>query len=349
LGNSNFEATGASSGPPRVTPIFEARRYQIELAAAHPETVLLLGATGTGKELVARAIHHLSSRAKLPFVPINCTAIPDALFESELFGQEKGAFTGADSKHVGLFEQAHRGTLFLDEIGDLHADKQVKLLRFLEEPCIHRLGGQRYILLDIRVVAATHRNLHRAIEAGTFREDLYYRLSALTIRTPTLSERPDDIWDLVRHFLRKLQTHQPGVEVPIRREAIEFLEQQTWPGNVRQLEQSVRRALLLTQGQPILLRHVQQACDPNQEARIERRRAGEESLTDLIERAKKGEVNDLHARVVEQAERSLISRAMLDFKGSQSTLARLLGITPKTLRRKLRHLKILVTRKARGS
>ena len=178
---------------------------EIGRVAATPATVLIRGATGTGKELIARAIYQHGDRADKPFIAVNCAAIPETLLESELFGHERGSFTGAQARRIGRFEQAHGGTIFLDEIGDLNANTQSKLLRVLQERCIHRLGGDATISVDVRVLAATHRDLETAIKEREFREDLYYRLSVVTIQLPALSERAEDVPELVRFFIRPLR------------------------------------------------------------------------------------------------------------------------------------------------
>src|SRR5262245_27482757 len=209
---------------------------EIGRVAATPVTVLIRGATGTGKELVARAIYQHSDRADKPFIAVNCAAIPETLLESELFGHERGSFTGAHARRIGRFEQAQGGTILLDEIGDLSSNTQAKLLRVLQEKCIHRLGGDELIPVDVRMLAATHRDLDAAIQEKEFREDLFYRLSVVTIALPPLCERAEDIPDLVRFFIR-LYAKDLGVENPsIQPDAIGWLQSHKWPGNVRELE-----------------------------------------------------------------------------------------------------------------
>src|SRR5574338_256127 len=209
---------------------------EIGRIAATSVTVLIRGDTGTGKELIARAIYQHSDRAAAPFIAINCAAIPEALLESELFGHERGSFTGADARRIGRFEQANGGTIFLDEIGDMNANLQAKLLRVLQEKTIQRVGGRENVPVDVRIIAATHRDLEAAIRERLFREDLFYRLSVVTIKLPPLNQRTDDIPDMVRYFLRRYGP-EAGVTAPaIAPEAIAFLQSQTWPGNVRELE-----------------------------------------------------------------------------------------------------------------
>jgi DNA-binding NtrC family response regulator len=224
---------------------------QIGQAGQASMNVLIRGETGTGKELVARAIQQHSSRAAKPFVAVNCTAIPETLLESELFGHERGAFTGAHVRRLGRFEEAGGGTLFLDEIGDLNPGTQAKLLRVLQEKYIQRVGGNEKIRVDARVLAATHRDLETAMKEKQVREDLFYRLSAMTIRVPSLRERSEDIPDLVRHCLSRF-SGEAGVAAPsIQLEAVDFLRRQSWPGNVRELQNVIQRALLLARNHPI--------------------------------------------------------------------------------------------------
>ena len=223
--------------------------------------MLIRGETGTGKELIARAIYQHSDRAAAPFIAVNCAAIPETLLESELFGHEKGAFTGAQARRIGRFEQAHLGTIFLDEIGDMTPGTQVKLLRVLEQKCLQRLGGKEDIPLDVRVIAATHSDLESAIRKKEFREDLYYRLNVVAIHLPPLRQRREDIPDLVRYFLRKHGPALGNAEPSIHPDAIEFLRAQPWPGNVRELENAVRKALLLAQNYTLGPDHFQSALN----------------------------------------------------------------------------------------
>jgi len=216
--------------------------------AAKPVTVLIRGETGTGKELIARALYQHSLRAEAPFVAINCASIPENLLESELFGHERGAFTGADQRRIGRFEQANKGTLFLDEIGDLPPSAQVKLLRVLQHQSIQRVGGSEEISVDVRVLAATHRNLEAMIREGGFRADLFHRLNVVCLQLPPLRERREDIPVLARHFLRKYSADF-GVEIPpMSADAVDVLQAHSWPGNVRELENMTRRLLLGARG-----------------------------------------------------------------------------------------------------
>ena len=218
---------------------------QVDRVAASETRVCILGETGTGKELIARALHDRSARRDGPFVTLNCAAVPAELIESELFGHEKGSFTGAVARHLGKFEQAHRGTLFLDEIGDMPAVMQAKLLRVLEEKQVERIGGDRSIPVDVRVIVATHRNLDEMVQRGAFRQDLYHRIYVYPLPLPPLRERPEDIPVLVDHFARQVSEVNGWKPKPVKPDAIEELSRYTWPGNVRELRNVVERLLLL--------------------------------------------------------------------------------------------------------
>jgi len=226
---------------------------QIQQVAATDSTVLLLGETGTGKELFAAHIHDLGSRAAHPMVKVNCAAIPATLIESELFGREKGAFTGALARQAGRFEIADHSTIFLDEIGDLPAEVQVKLLRVLEERTIERLGSPRPITVDVRIIAATHRNLEQRVAEGTFREDLYYRLNVFPIRVPPLRERVEDIPLLVWHFVEEFSRALGKRIDAIDKDVMTALQQYAWPGNVRELRNAVERALIVSTSRRLVI------------------------------------------------------------------------------------------------
>jgi DNA-binding NtrC family response regulator len=220
---------------------------QIERVAASETRVCIYGETGTGKELAARTLHEKSQRATGPFVTLNCAAVPAELIESELFGHEKGSFTGAAQRHMGKFEQAHRGTLFLDEIGDMPLAMQAKLLRVLEEGEVERIGSDKPTTVDVRVVVATHRNLEQLVESGLFRRDLYHRVVVFPIELPPLRSRAEDLPALVDHFARQVSAQNGWKPIPIAGEAIEALKQYPWPGNVRELRNVVERLLLLAE------------------------------------------------------------------------------------------------------
>jgi DNA-binding NtrC family response regulator len=258
----------------------EIRRVmrQLEKVAASEARVCILGETGTGKELVARAIHERSPRARGPFVTLNCAAVPAELIESELFGHEKGAFTGAAARHMGKFEQAHLGTLFLDEIGDMPPVMQAKLLRVLQEGEVERVGGDRPVRVNVRVVVATHRNLDELVRAGQFRQDLYHRIYVFPLSLPALRERADDIPPLLDHFARQIGEQNGWKPKPFSAEAVSLLRRHAWPGNVRELRNVVERLLLLAD-QEVSALDVRQAL-PGAEATAS---AGGGSLADRVD------------------------------------------------------------------
>jgi nitrogen regulation protein NR(I) len=308
---------------------------EIGRIASRPVSVLIRGETGTGKELIARAIYQHSDRADAPFVAINCAAIPETLLESELFGHERGAFTGAESRRIGRFEQADHGTIFLDEIGDMTPGTQVKLMRVLQEKNLQRLGGKETIPVDVRVIAATHRDLETAIKENQFREDLYYRISVVVLNLPPLRERKEDISDLARFFLQKYAA-EFGVENPaIHPDAVEFLQAQSWPGNVRELENVTRKMLLLAQSYTIGVEHVRAALAKINLSAPSAEKSIHAYADELLAAAQRGELTDAHARLHETAERVLVSRAIELAHGNQAKAARWLGISRLTLREKL--------------
>ena len=244
----HIRVTGAFGEIVGTSPSLRETVGQATLAAPGDTTILLLGETGSGKELLARFIHERSTRSKGPFVPVNCAALPEALVESELFGHEKGAFTGAIARKPGKFEIANRGTVLLDEIGDLPKEAQAKLLRVLQDREVHRVGSTRPIQVDVRVIAATNQDLERAVKAHTFRADLYYRLTVFPIRIPPLRERRDDIPQLARHFARYFATKLRKGISDVAPAAIRRLQEYDWPGNIRELQNVIERAVVLTQG-----------------------------------------------------------------------------------------------------
>lgn len=308
---------------------------EIGRIAAKPVSVLIRGETGTGKELIARAIYQHSDRVNAPFVAINCAAIPETLLESELFGHERGAFTGAESRRIGRFEQADKGTIFLDEIGDMTPGTQVKLMRVLQEKSLQRLGGKETIPVDVRVIAATHRDLETAIKQNQFREDLYYRISVMVLNLPALRERKEDIPELVRFFLQKYAV-EFGVENPsIHPDAVEFLQVQPWPGNVRELENITRKMLLLAQSYTISVEHVRAALAKASPPAMPVDKSLQGYAEELLAAAQRGELSDAYARLHETTERVLIGRAIEMAEGNQAKAARWLGISRLTLREKL--------------
>ncbi len=308
--------------------------------AAKDVTVLITGESGTGKELVARAIYHHSSRKDKPFLAVNCAAIPEALFESELFGHERGAFTGAERAHIGKFERCHGGTLFFDEIGEMPLSTQVKLLRALQYGEIERVGGSQTIKVDARIIAATNTHLETAVEEGRFREDLYWRLKVISIHLPPLRERSDDIPALVDYFLRRFGDEY---RTPIRRieeSALIRLESHTWPGNVRELENTMRRAVLLSSGDIILEEHLKfdsaghgasTATSPDAlSAEIERR------IADLVPDLLRASGEKAHESIIDMLERALISRVLKECGYNQVKAAKVLGISRNTLRHRVK-------------
>jgi two-component system NtrC family response regulator len=280
----------------------------VEKVAPSDATVLVLGDSGTGKEVLARALHDLSGRAAKRFVAINCAAIPETLLESELFGYEKGAFTGANKQTVGKIEYANDGTLFLDEIGDLPLPLQAKLLRFLQERVIERLGGRGEIPVDVRVVCATHKDLGVMIRAGQFREDLYYRVSEITIRIPPLRERAGDASLLAHAFLEKFCTQQSRTLHGFTPDALRALELHNWPGNVREIENMIKRAVIMAEGNQI-------------------------THADLgLSSESKPDFDPLNLKQVrEAAERQAISRVLAITGGSVANAAEILGVSRPTL------------------
>ena len=260
-GSDNFEEiVGRSAGLKRVLG-------QVERVAPTDATVLILGETGTGKELIARAIHRMSSRRDQPFVTLNCAAIPTGLLESELFGYERGAFTGALSRKIGRFEMAHQGTLFLDEVGDIPLDLQPKLLRALQEKEFERLGGTRTIPIDVRLLAATNRNLTQMMGDQLFRSDLYYRLKVFPITVPPLRDHPEDIPLLARHFTQKYAIQMKRKIEAIPAQTMQALASWSWPGNVRELENFMERSVILSPGPTLRAPLAELQADAAQTAR----------------------------------------------------------------------------------
>ena len=290
--------------------------------AATRSTVLITGESGTGKELIAGAIHYRSDRADAPFVRLNCGAIPATLLESELFGYDKGAFTGAERQKPGRFELAHGGTLFLDEIGDMEPALQVKLLRVLQSGEFEHLGGTRTVRVDVRVIAATNCDLEQRIREGRFREDLYYRINVVPIRIPPLRERPEDIPLLAQYFVEKYseETHQG--RKTLTPEAVETLLRHHWPGNVRELQNMIERAVVLTRGERLT---------PRSFVFPERGRRGSPGLDEVS----LPEEGISLPRVVEELEKAYLKKALVQAQGVQTRAAELLGITRKILRYKI--------------
>jgi DNA-binding NtrC family response regulator len=300
----------------------------LQRAAATDATVLLEGESGTGKELFARSLHALSPRADAPFVAINCAAIPENLLETELFGYEKGAFTGAAARKPGKFEMAHRGTLFLDEIGDLPMSLQAKILRALEEKKFERVGGTALLQVDVRLVAATNKGLRAAVAARRFREDLYFRLSVFPITIPPLRERPGDIAMLARFFVDRFCRDLKKRPFVLSPEAVEQLQAYRWPGNVRELQNCIERAVILADGDTILPRHLNLSfaaplTDENPESPW--------AHVDMT-----GTLSEVTRRVTSEVEKAKIVEVLVEANGNRGRAAELLQINFKSLLAKLK-------------
>ncbi|MEW6667946.1 MAG: sigma-54 dependent transcriptional regulator [Thermodesulfobacteriota bacterium] len=296
-------------------------------------TVLIRGESGTGKELVARAIYQHSERSERPFLVINCVAIPETLLESELFGYEKGAFTGAAYRRVGKIEQANHGTIFLDEIGDMAFSIQAKILRLLEERSIERLGGRETIPVDVRIIAATNRNLETALSEGRFREDLYYRLKVVTLWLPPLRERPGDVELLAGYFLARFSS-QMGADNPgITREALALLQGHPWPGNVRELSNTMQKALIYNRGTPISAEVISQAISGKTAPQTAATGPGSEQA--IRQWVRVGLMSDARENFFEtymdRFASLLISEALILTGGNRSQAAKLLGLSRPTL------------------
>ncbi len=295
------------------SPSMRSINTLIEKAAPTSSTVLITGASGTGKEVVARRIHQLSSFAAGPFVPVNMGGVPENLLESELFGYEKGAFTGAEQTKVGLFESASRGTLFLDEIGDMPLHLQVKLLRVLQDQKIQRLGSTRTLPIDVRIIAATNSKLEELVKSGQFRDDLYYRLNVIRIELPPLKERNEDLPDLVSHFLRRLSEKVGKTVSSLSSEALEAIKAYSFPGNIRELENILERAVILAESDSI------QIADLG---------IGPESKGGAQKSKPRGTLKEI--------ERQVIQEALQRWEGKRQAVADELGINRRTLLNKMK-------------
>jgi two-component system nitrogen regulation response regulator GlnG len=324
-------------GCPAMREVYKA----IGRVAGQDVTVLIAGETGTGKELVARAIYQHSARAKAPFMALNCAAIPEALLESELFGHEKGSFTGADRRRIGKFEQCNRGTILLDEIGDMPLALQAKILRLLQEQAFERVGGNETVRTDVRLIAASHRDLKAHSAEGRFRADLYYRLSVFTIHLPPVRDRDEDLPMLVRHYLRRFSRELGREVLEIAPEAMERLRSHSWPGNIRELQGVLKQALLQAHGTVLLpsflpefsATRADDAPPPSVNLAIEA----------FIRERLQPDSRDLYAEAHGQLDRFLLASVLEFTGGSQHQAARLLGISRQTLRLKLRDLGLRVT------
>jgi len=332
-------ASGRTSAGPEddlvgASPVIQEVYKRVSRVARAESTVLIQGETGTGKELVARAVHAHSGRAAGPFVPVTCAALPEALVESELFGHVRGAFTGADADRAGRFEAADGGTVFMDEVGELPPAVQVKLLRFLDNQVVERLGSVEPIRVDVRILAATNRDLADAVAAGAFRRDLFYRLAVVQIDVPPLRDRREDVPTLVRHFL-SARAGADGAAPAVSREAMRLLQAYDWPGNVRELKNAVEHAVVVSGGGPVLPAHLPE--------RVRRGPAPAPTSPDSAGAALEAYLDRLaeagpgaFRTAVADLEKRLIARALADAGGNRSAAAGRLGIHRNTLRRKIR-------------
>ncbi len=299
--------------------------------AATDASVLVLGESGTGKELVARAVYQHSRRADKPFLAINCAAIPETLLESELFGHERGAFTGADRRRIGKFEQANGGTLFLDEVGDMTPMTQAKILRVLQEQTFERVGGDETLRTDVRVIAATNADLERLSADGRFRKDLYFRLNVFAIALPPLRDRGDDVVQLIEHYVRRLGQELRKSVRTITPEAMAALKAYPWPGNIRELQSVVKQSLLRTRGEVLLADFLPAAVTERQAPRGETA----DFARFVADRIATG-TEDLYAECVDRMEREVVAQVLRHTNGNQLQAARILGITRGSLRNKIR-------------
>jgi DNA-binding NtrC family response regulator len=320
---------------------------QIGRGAAQDVNVLVLGESGTGKELVARAIYYHSHRSQGPFLAINCAAIPESLLESELFGYESGAFTGAEHRRIGKFEQTHGGTLFLDEIADMSPGTQAKILRLLQDGQFERLGGNESITADVRIIAATNQNLDALIKQEKFRKDLYYRLRGVTIHLPPLRERQEDIAELAHYFLFRYNRLLGTSVQSIAPESLRRLENYDWPGNVRQLQSVIREALIVAAGPTIVPEFL--PIELHQDKPLDSEGDAEtgplpevdwKNLPDYVENAIRNGEDDLYRHVIDYIDRILVTLVMRQADGKQNRAAEMLGLSRVTLRTKLRNMGI---------
>jgi len=326
-------------------PAMQAICKQIGRIAPQNVNVLILGESGTGKELVARAIYHHSRRNQSPFLAINCAAIPDTLLESELFGHEKGAFTGAEQRRIGKFEQCHSGTIFLDEVGDMPLTTQAKILRLLQEGQFQRVGGNDTLTADVRVLAASNQPIEAMIKEGTFRRDLYYRLRGVTLHLPPLRERLEDVPELAHYFLFRFSRQFGSLVQSISPESLDKLRQYTWPGNVRQLQSVIREALIVATGPELLPEFLplefQQDSLNDDAAASDLAPVSDDmwqTLREFIEKALAEKQPDVYRQALVRFDRLILGEAMKQAGRLQFRAAELLGISRPTLRAKLRSL-----------
>jgi nitrogen regulation protein NR(I) len=313
-------------------------------------TVLIRGESGTGKELAARAVYQHSLRANRPFLVINCVAIPENLLESELFGYEKGAFTGAAHRRVGKIEQAGNGTVFLDEIGDMSPGIQAKILRLLQEKSIERLGGRETIPVDVRIIAATNRDLEAALEQGRFRGDLYYRLKVVTIHLPALRDRAEDIPSLVDYFLARF-SREIGMDNPgISKEALTILKAHAWPGNIRELGNTIHKALIFNRGAPVSPEDISQVFEARDTGRAGEPEENGERIRQWVRRMLTSQKNDpLFDSIMDTFTAIVLEEALNLTGGNRSRTARLLGLSRPTLHSKIEKYGIKFETSVKGS
>jgi two-component system nitrogen regulation response regulator GlnG len=326
------------------SPVMQEMSKAIGRLAPQDVNVLITGESGTGKELVARALYHHSRRADRPFLAINCAAIPEALLESELFGHEQGAFTGATRRRIGKFEQCNGGTLFLDEIGDLAPPLQAKMLRVLQEQRFERLGGGETVQTHVRVLAATNHDLERLVEEGRFRKDLYYRLKVVTVHVPPLRERRDDVAELAHYFLFRFD-RELGLDLRgFAPEALELLQANDWPGNVRELQSVIKEGMLHASGHIVVPEFLPEGLRRQRPAgaALPRAPGPELDLPAFIDNLLRAGERDVYGRVLEAVERLLLARVLRETHGHQAQASDILGINRTTLRAKLRALGLAV-------
>jgi two-component system nitrogen regulation response regulator GlnG len=340
------EAEGIDTGSalcgacPAMLDVYKA----IGRVAAQDVTVLVTGESGTGKEVVARAIYQHSTRSKAPFVALNCAAIPEALLESELFGHERGAFTGADRRRIGKFEQYSGGTILLDEIGDMPLALQAKALRLLQEQTFERVGGSESVKTDVRLIASTHRDLQARAADERFRADLFYRLSVFTIHLPPLRERRDDLVVLVNHYLRRFNRELGRNVREIAPAALDRLKTHHWPGNVRELQSVLKKALLHASGDVLLPAFLPELGPGDETPKKLQETAAAFDLDAFIRNQLSSASPHIHGEIHAEVDRLLYTRALEHTRGNQRDAARLLGISRQTMRIRLRALGLHVTR-----
>jgi len=344
--DKNLAGESIIGDSPRMQDVYKT----IGQIAGKDVNVLLIGESGTGKELVARAIYQHGRRSNYPFISINCAAIPESLLESEFFGHERGAFTGAEYKRIGRFEQAHRGTIFLDEIGDMPTHIQAKILRVIQEGEIQRLGSSENVIVDVRLIAATNKHIEEGVREGWFREDLYYRLNVLTIYLPPLRERKGDIPQLAHYFLSRFTKELQKEVAGIRPDSMDLFMQYNWPGNVRELENVLKRAIVICKGNEILVEDLPDQIRSAKETKFQVREELAQHLEPLLDQVFELIVSTGQGRVknpyhslkdrpefdaISVLEKEMIERAIRKTSGNKVQAAALLGINRNTLRNKM--------------